>query len=40
VPEIFYSLFAVNVRAPLSLMQEAIKVINRERIQGSIVNIG
>jgi NAD(P)-dependent dehydrogenase (short-subunit alcohol dehydrogenase family) len=40
VPELFDSMFAVNVRAPLFLMQEPIKVINRERIQGSIVNIG
>ena len=39
-PELFDSLFAVNVRAPFFLMQEAIKVMRRENIAGSIVNIG
>jgi NAD(P)-dependent dehydrogenase (short-subunit alcohol dehydrogenase family) len=39
-PELFDSMFAVNVRAPFFLMQEAIKVMKRESIQGSIVNIG
>ncbi len=39
-PELFDSMFAVNVRAPFFLMQEAIKVMKREAIQGSIVNIG
>ena len=33
-------MFAVNVRAPFFLMQEAIKVMRRESIHGSIVNIG
>jgi NAD(P)-dependent dehydrogenase (short-subunit alcohol dehydrogenase family) len=39
-PELFDSVFAVNVRAPFFLMQDAIKVMHREGIQGSIVNIG
>ena len=39
-PELFDSMFAVNVRAPFFLMQETIKVMKRENIQGSIVNIG
>jgi NAD(P)-dependent dehydrogenase (short-subunit alcohol dehydrogenase family) len=39
-PELFDSMFAVNVRAPFFLMQEVIKVMKREAIQGSIVNIG
>jgi NAD(P)-dependent dehydrogenase (short-subunit alcohol dehydrogenase family) len=39
-PELFDRLFAVNVRAPFFLMQEAIKVMRREGIAGSIVNIG
>jgi NAD(P)-dependent dehydrogenase (short-subunit alcohol dehydrogenase family) len=39
-PELFDRMFAVNVRAPFFLMQEAIKVMKREGIQGSIVNIG
>jgi NAD(P)-dependent dehydrogenase (short-subunit alcohol dehydrogenase family) len=39
-PELFDRMFAVNVRAPFFLMQEAIKVMRRESIEGSIVNIG
>ena len=39
-PTLFNSMFAVNVRAPFFLMQEVIKVMKREGIQGSIVNIG
>jgi hypothetical protein len=35
-PELFDSMFAVNVWAPFFLMQEAIKVMRREGIQGSI----
>lgn len=38
-PELFDAMFAVNVRAPFFLMQDALKVMKRERIQGSIVNI-
>lgn len=39
-PELFDQMMAVNVRAPFFLMQEAIKVMQREGIAGSIVNIG
>ena len=37
--ELFDHLMAVNVRAPFMLMQGAIRVMRRESIQGSIVNI-
>ncbi len=33
-------MFAVNVRAPFFLMQEAIEVMRREGTEGTIVNIG
>lgn len=39
-PDLFDRMFAVNVRAPFFLMQEAIKVMRRENIEGTIVNIG
>ena len=39
-PELFDRMMAVNVRAPFFLMQDAIKLMIREGIQGSIVNIG
>jgi NAD(P)-dependent dehydrogenase (short-subunit alcohol dehydrogenase family) len=39
-PELFDRMFAVNVRAPFFLMQESIKIMKREAIQGRIVNIG
>ncbi|MDE1995406.1 MAG: SDR family oxidoreductase [Rhizobiaceae bacterium] len=39
-PELFDSMFAVNVRAPFFLMQEAVKIMRREKIEGTIVNIG
>jgi NAD(P)-dependent dehydrogenase (short-subunit alcohol dehydrogenase family) len=32
-------MFAVNVRAPFFLMQDAIKIMRRERIEGAIVNL-
>lgn len=38
-PELFDRMFAVNVRAPFFLMQHALKLMRRERIEGSIVNI-
>ena len=38
-PELFDKVFAVNVRAPFFLMQEAIKIMRREKIEGAIVNI-
>ena len=38
-PELFDQIFAVNVRAPFFLMQEAIKVMQRVGEGGSIINI-
>src|SRR4029453_3333949 len=38
-PELFDQMFAVNVRAPFFLMQDAIKIMRRERIAGAIVNL-
>lgn len=38
--ELFDEIMAVNVRAPLFLMQGAIRIMLREGIGGSIVNIG
>ena len=38
-PELFDAMFAVNVRAPFFLMQDALKVMKREKIQGAMVNI-
>lgn len=38
-PALFDLLFAVNVRAPFFLMQEAIRIMRREHIEGAIVNI-
>jgi len=38
-PELFDQMFAVNVRAPFFLMQDAIRIMRRERIQGAIVNL-
>jgi NAD(P)-dependent dehydrogenase (short-subunit alcohol dehydrogenase family) len=39
-PELFDRMFATNVRAPFFMMQEAIKIMRRENIDGTIVNIG
>ncbi|MCP4318486.1 MAG: SDR family oxidoreductase, partial [Hyphomicrobiales bacterium] len=39
-PELFDKMFAVNTRAPFFLMQDAIKVMEREGLEGRIVNIG
>lgn len=39
-PELFDRIFAVNVRAPFFLMQEAVTIMKRENIEGAIVNIG
>jgi NAD(P)-dependent dehydrogenase (short-subunit alcohol dehydrogenase family) len=39
-PDLFDRMFAVNVRAPFFLMQEAIKLMRRETTEGTIVNIG
>jgi NAD(P)-dependent dehydrogenase (short-subunit alcohol dehydrogenase family) len=38
-PELFDRIFAVNVRAPFFLMQEAARIMRRERIAGAMVNI-
>lgn len=39
-PELFDAMFAVNVRAPFFLMQETVKIMRREKTEGTIVNIG
>lgn len=39
-PELFDRMMAVNLRAPFFLMQDAVKIMIREGIAGSIVNIG
>lgn len=39
-PGLFDKLFAINVRGPFFLMQEAVALMRREVIAGSIVNIG
>jgi NAD(P)-dependent dehydrogenase (short-subunit alcohol dehydrogenase family) len=38
-PELFDSMFAVNTRAPFFLMQEAARIMIREKIAGTMVNI-
>jgi NAD(P)-dependent dehydrogenase (short-subunit alcohol dehydrogenase family) len=38
-PELFDRIFAVNTRAPFFLMQDAAKIMRRERIEGAMVNI-
>ena len=38
-PELFDRMFAVNVRGPFFLMQDAIKVMRREGTEGTIVSI-
>jgi NAD(P)-dependent dehydrogenase (short-subunit alcohol dehydrogenase family) len=38
-PELFDRTFAINTRAPFFLMQEAAKIMRRERIEGAMVNI-
>jgi NAD(P)-dependent dehydrogenase (short-subunit alcohol dehydrogenase family) len=39
-PELFDRMFAINVRAPFFLMQEAVGLMRREATEGTIVNIG
>jgi NAD(P)-dependent dehydrogenase (short-subunit alcohol dehydrogenase family) len=39
-PELFDRIFAINVRGPFFLMQDAIKLMRRDGIEGTIVNIG
>ena len=38
-PELFDRMFAVNVRAPFFLMQDAARLMRREKTKGAIVNI-
>lgn len=38
-PALFDRIMAVNLRAPFFLMQEAVKLMRRDRIEGAIVNI-
>lgn len=38
-PALFDAMFAVNVRAPFFLMQDAAKIMRRDRVAGTIVNI-
>ncbi len=38
-PELFERMMAVNLRAPFFLMQDAAKIMRREKIAGAIVNI-
>ena len=39
-PELFDEMIAVNTRAPFFLIQDAVKIMDREGIEGRIVNIG
>lgn len=39
-PALFDRMFATNVRAPFFLMQETVRVMLREGIEGTIVNVG
>ena len=39
-PELFDRLMDVNARAPMLLMQAAVRIMRRERTEGRIVNIG
>ena len=39
-PELWDWIMAVNVRAPFLLIQEVLKIMRRESVEGSIVNIG
>jgi NAD(P)-dependent dehydrogenase (short-subunit alcohol dehydrogenase family) len=39
-PELFDRLLAVNVRAPMLLLQAAARIMRREGVGGSVVNIG
>jgi NAD(P)-dependent dehydrogenase (short-subunit alcohol dehydrogenase family) len=38
-PELYDRMFAVNTRAPFFLMQDAAKIMIRERLEGTMVNI-
>lgn len=38
-PELFDAMFAVNVRGPFFLIQETLKLMRREKTEGTVVNI-
>jgi len=38
-PDLFDRMFAVNVRAPFFLMQDALKLMRRAKVRGTIVNV-
>jgi NAD(P)-dependent dehydrogenase (short-subunit alcohol dehydrogenase family) len=38
-PELFDRMFSINTRAPFFMMQDAAKIMRRERIEGAMVNI-
>jgi NAD(P)-dependent dehydrogenase (short-subunit alcohol dehydrogenase family) len=38
-PELFDRMFAINTRAPFLLMQDAAKIMRREKIPGTMINI-
>lgn len=38
-PSMFDRIFAINVRGPFFLMQDVLKIMRREKIEGTIVNI-
>ena len=38
-PELFDRMFAINVRAPFFLMQDAAKLMRRDGVRGTVVNI-
>ena len=39
-PDLFDRMFAINVRGPFFLMQDAIKLMIRDNVEGAICNIG
>ena len=39
-PELWDWIMAINVRAPFILMQESLRIMHRENVEGSIINIG
>src|ERR1700716_642286 len=39
-PDLFDTMFAINVRGPFFLIQEAIKLMIRDSVEGAICNIG
>jgi NAD(P)-dependent dehydrogenase (short-subunit alcohol dehydrogenase family) len=39
-PDLFDRMMAINLRAPFFLMQEAVSIMRREGVAGTIVNIG